>query len=156
MCFWNDNLDNDWFIDSGATAHMTKNGNLFSKSSRCNEQIRIADGSILKAVTIGDIDAFKKSDDGFLSFEDVLYVKDISTNLLSISKIVQKDKTVIFDKNGCKILNNSGTVVARSTEINGMYKLDAHKTCFIAKKEENVDLWHRRIAHINRRMAHKA
>ena len=73
MCFWNDNLDNDWFIDSGATAHITKNGNLFSKSSRCNEQIRIADGSIPKAVTIGDIDAFKKLDDGSLSFEDVLY-----------------------------------------------------------------------------------
>ena len=95
--------------------------------------------------TAEHIDAFKKSDDGFLSFEDVLYVKDISTNLLSTSEIVQKDKTVIFDKNGCKILNKDGTVVEAATEINGMYKLDAHKTCFIAKKEEHVDLWHWRM-----------
>lgn len=161
-CLWNGNVGNDWYLDSGASMHMTRNFDLFQKSSRCNEQVRIADGNILRAEAIGDIEIYSKPDDsGPLVFKDVLYLKDIATNLLSISKIVKKDKRVIFDKNGCRVLDENNKVVATATEVNGMYKLDAEKcssspkaenpekSCLLSKSADNVDLWHRRMGHLN-------
>jgi hypothetical protein len=42
---------------------------------------------------------------------EVLYVPNISSNLLSISKLVKKGNTIHFDQSGCRIINQDGIIL---------------------------------------------
>jgi hypothetical protein len=59
--------------------------------------------------------------------KDVLYVPEITANLLSVSKIVKNGHKVTFNTNGCKITHTSGNIIATATEEGGIYKLNRTK-----------------------------
>ena len=58
-----------------------------------------------------------------------MYVPDLMANLLSVNKIVEKDNTVIFNKdNGCTIYNKLDDIVANCVPRDGVYKFQKRPT----------------------------
>ena len=54
---------------------------------------------------------------------NVLFVPDLSYNLLSVSKAAQNGKKVEFGEEGCKILNNKCKVIATAEKVGNLYLL---------------------------------
>jgi hypothetical protein len=60
---------------------------------------------------------------------DVIYVPQLSTNLLSVSRMVEKGLVVTFSTGECKIYHQNdysihGDAKATATNVGGIYKLD--------------------------------
>ena len=82
---------------------------------------------------------------------DVLYIKGLKANLLSITQICDKDFLVQFSKKGCLILNEEGVQVLK-----GLRTTD---NCYGVVPKLNVscrsarvnllELWHQHFGHAN-------
>lgn len=146
----------DWFIDSGATAHMTWcESVLKNKSTPVVKQVTVANNQTLSIDSVGDIEQ-KVNVDGRINdvlLKDVQLIPSICVNLLSVSKIVKEsDKKVCFDRNGCKIFDANKNIIATGTLINDMFKLNTVSAKYACaansnKQNDNIVIWHRRLAH---------
>lgn len=141
-----------WYIDSGATSHMTNqvidNGYL-KKPER--SQVTAADGKEMGIVGMCDI---KKNviDGDEITLKNVHVVPNICANLLSVSRIVLNDNVVTFDKKGCRITNALGNIIATGRLEDGLFKLNVQSGCasaFVVKKNDDLTMWHKRLGHIN-------
>jgi len=123
--------EKNWYLDSGATAHVTMDDEwLNGKSRSTGEQVITANKDKLSALSTGDIDLQIINEDEDVStikVKDVLYVPGISANLLSVSKIAKKGYSLIFNSQGCKIVTGkisiNGEIIAQAVEENDMYCL---------------------------------
>lgn len=158
---------NDWYIDSGATAHMTMFESVLMSKSRsvCKKDVVVANNQVLNVQYIGDVkhavDVQGKTND--VVIKNVHYVPKICANLLSVSQIVKHNNKVVFDKFGCKIYNSDKDLVATGTLKEGMFKLDvvqSEETVISDQNQEksfaskvdgqvNSELWHRRLGHVS-------
>nr|GEU67377.1 putative ribonuclease H-like domain-containing protein [Tanacetum cinerariifolium] len=100
---------------------------------------------------------------GKLDFEDVYFVKELRFNLLCVSQMCDKKKSVLFTDTGSFVLSpdfkltNESQVLLKVPRKNNMYSIDIKNivtkeslTCLVAKAtlDESM-LWHRRLGHIN-------
>ena len=92
---------------------------------------------------------------------EVLYVPDLSYNLLSVSKAAEAGKVVKFTETGCEILDSNKKVIAVATTVGGLYhlncKADNEQTnaAVNKSKETKDDTWHRRYGHLGVRSLQK-
>jgi len=149
-------ISDDWYLDSGATVHLTSRLDwLENFSPDANQQVGIANGTKLKSTGTGKISIPLSSKKTMNAF-DVVHVPDLAINLLAVHKIAQEGKTVLFDEQGCRIVNqqlkvNPKNVIATATAVNGLYCLDRLQSHSFAVMSTNfVNLWHRRLGHLNR------
>ena len=79
-----------WIVDSGASDHMTQESKLFNSYISCSgkQKVFVANGSNIPVHGKGSI-AINKH----ITLDSVLHVPEMSTNLLSISKLA-KSQTV--------------------------------------------------------------
>lgn len=139
---------NEWYLDSGASSHMTPFNELLENQVQANNNdIITADNTRLKAKMRGD--AKLKINGHTIGVTGVLHVPELSVNLLSVYNIASKGNELVFNANGCTIYNNAKTVVAQCKAENGMYKFESElDKCFVASsKYENAMLWHGRLGH---------
>jgi hypothetical protein len=94
---------NDFLLDSGASSHMSPNQDWFHRLYQIPpRQISLGDSSKVTATAAGDIMLKLPYKNGAvlkLLITKVLYVPDLSLNLLSCSKLAERDVACIFDKN---------------------------------------------------------
>lgn len=143
------NDSNHWYIDSGASSHMTCRRELVGATRRSDsESVTVANSAKLKVECVGDVELFCEY--GKVTVRDVLVVPDICVNLLSVSQMVSKGLRVEFNSGVCYIKGSNGTVLARATEINGMYRLSviSEQRGMMASTVSAQELWHRRLGHI--------
>lgn len=89
--------NDDWFIDSGATAHMTVNKHLLENSKQlANGEVVVADNFRLKVDSAGDVNIklAKGAGTDRVIVKDVLYIPELCTNLLSVSQMTKHGKSV--------------------------------------------------------------
>ncbi|KAK8359489.1 hypothetical protein V6Z12_A04G098800 [Gossypium hirsutum] len=131
------NNQSSWILDSGASDHMIGNSTLFQTYTPCHNQsrIHIADGSYSPVA--------------------VLYVPNLSCNLLSISKLT-KDESIIaeFSTIGYVVQEQkSGKTIGTAIVDEGLYiwNKDSGKEglALSISKEDTIMLWHRRLGHPN-------
>ena len=133
-----------WLLDSGATSHMTNRRDWFSSFTDRTGEITIGDGSTIPIRGSGTISIFHTSLD-MRYFSNVLYVPDLSFNLLSVSSLTKQGASVEFLADRVTIRDNaSGTSLASSQQDGGLYK-------FMALVSHTVDdaLWHARFGHLS-------
>lgn len=73
-------------------------------------------------------------------------------NLLSVSKLIEKGNGVEFDKQGCKVFNGKGTLVAVGDLINSVYKLridNVQKCLWSTSDKVSRETWRRRFGNLN-------
>ncbi|XP_018400321.1 PREDICTED: uncharacterized protein LOC108777839 [Cyphomyrmex costatus] len=156
----------DWFIDIGATTHMTHRNDWLEDSEFIKmTEIAIADSSTCKSNKVGQVKVnLTHGKSCFVS--NPMYVPQLSTNLLSVNKITEKGLTVVFDSESCKVYDTTkctlnGKPEISAAKIGGLYRLDQERSAVqvatlstekLAKKEaimtassEDLELWHRRL-----------
>lgn len=73
----------------------------------------------------------------------VKFVPGLSTNLISIGRLAQKNYSVFFDEKGCKIVNIRGLVIATRTRYDGLYYLHVEEKLLVAMNgQHKVDCQH--------------
>ena len=149
------NLDENWVIDSGATAHMCFSKNKFTDYKVLSSPINVCvgDGRTLEAVGKGNIDLIfiMPSGDKVSKLNNVLHVPKLHQNLLSVSMAAEKGKIAIFNYNSCKFVKNN-KCYAMATKIGNLYYLNC-KTVENAYSGVSLNhdiLWHKRLGHVSK------
>ncbi|XP_036347978.1 uncharacterized protein LOC118757367 [Rhagoletis pomonella] len=145
-----------WYVDSAATKHMTFHREWFStlRKYTTGSKVKVANNSYLQIEAIGTILIDVKVDNQWkpVRLENVLYVPELSENLLSTSMITDRGITVIIDKEGCKFVDQSNEVVAvgkrnalNQLKINFRLHIDEYANLAAVSLEH----WHRRLGHVH-------
>lgn len=139
-----------WYLDSGATNHMTSSSKIFSSlSPYCGQSgVCMADGNSLPIKGMGNIQSKT------LHLSNVFHVPQLSTNLISVGQLVDNHCNVILSPSGCTIQDlRSGKVIGRGTRHGRLFTVDhilPAPSAFSASHEVVSDkwlLWHRRLGH---------
>lgn len=141
----------DWYIDSGASKHMTPNEDcLTNKTNHDVKEIIIADRSSLPVTCCGDtqITTVVKNTSFDIPVTEVLCVPSLATNLLSVSQLMKQGNKVTFTDNSCYVYNRKDQLVATASQTGGVYKLNIENAqCLLSSVPGAV--WHRRLGHLN-------
>jgi len=143
----------DWYIDSGASAHMS-NYPCEKSSSKVldNAQVTVANNENMSIEAIGstNINVLNNDMERNIKLTDVLYVPKLNANLLSVSRIIQKGHSITFDNRGCRIRDAKRKVVATAKLTNGMYKLNQLSAeAKLASTINTSNQWHKRLGHLH-------
>lgn len=147
------NVENVWYLDSGASRHMTGNKNLFSSLVEADDgQVTIGDAKSYKIQGVGEI-SFKTKAGKVEKMSEVLYVPGIRSNLLSVGHLLKKGFDFRFVGDQCSMKKNDQQVANIVMGSNKLFpiKLDiVSSTCMIATSNDEVSkLWHERFGHLN-------
>ncbi|KAJ3701404.1 hypothetical protein LUZ61_005109 [Rhynchospora tenuis] len=142
-----------WYIDSGATTHVTSDINNLSSSQSYNgpDAVHIGNGSGLSIAHIG----FAQIDTGFrpIKLTNVLHVPEITKNLISVSQLALDNDVIIeFSPSHCFVKDQAThKMLLHGILINGLYQLvqspSQHQVLQV--HQQQLDLWHYRLGHCN-------
>ena len=85
---------------------------------------------------------------------EVLYVHDLSYNLLSVSKAVEAGKVVEFNNTCCQILDTNETPMTVAMRVRNLYYLNClterqqANTADNQRQQSKEDIWHSRYGHL--------
>ncbi|POW01072.1 hypothetical protein PSHT_12684 [Puccinia striiformis] len=146
--------DSSFVLDSGASAHMVANKNLFFALQIKEEGlVRTSSGSdSLKIMGSGSIKVSNK--DGDLVFHNVLFIPDLVVNLLSVRSLVILNYNVQFHKNSFSISKDNKLV------IDGRYVGNLPVIQFLNSEHyshlSSLELLHKSVGHVScRRLRNK-
>lgn len=145
----------DWYIDSGASAHMITDEKLLTNVSfnPAMKNIVVANKVQVPVLCSGNTQITTVVDGSVFSVtvKNVLCIPNLTTNLLSVSELIRNGNQVIFEQEVCKIINHQNVLVAQAYLVNGVYRLDIKQDCLLACSAQTTTslLWHRRLGHIN-------
>lgn len=149
----------DWYIDSGASVHLTANEKWLSNVSRdlMIKEIVVANKDKVPVLCSGNVQITTKTRtcEYDITIENVLCVPKLTTNLLSVSQLISKGNKVSFNKDGCQIFNQVGVLVATASLLNGVYKLNMPEYDSTAAVMVSSEVWHRRLGHVNSQYLNK-
>lgn len=146
--------DNKWYLDSGASAHMTNNvDNLFSLEKASGGSVCLADGKKIPARGSGSskLEVLNESDQSkSVTLKRVLLVPELASNLVSIARIADEGFDVLFTRSDCKLLKN-GKPVLLGERKGGLYYLKQPQyqsmLSSVCHSDRCLHLWHRRLGH---------
>ena len=152
----------NWIVDSGATCHICNDRNSFVELHNLKKtlDVTLGDGHTLKAIGHGTVILMMKT--GCLrrkcKLHDVLFVPNLTCNLLSVSKAVEKGISVTFNERGCVIKDAKHRLITVGYKVGSLYhvmyaKPKDHVYAVtepkLPKNNEQLSrehLWHRRYA----------
>ena len=146
--------EDKWFIDSGATTHMTFQENyLCADRKSIDRSLIMADGNTAKSTLQGTVKLNVKVSNGSKSvrLEDVIYSSELNANLISVPKITNSGHKVVFTNKKCFITKQNGELIATGSREGNLYVLDTatEQTYSVLDQEKENILWHKRLGHIN-------
>jgi hypothetical protein len=144
-----ENNHNDrWILDSGATQHMCNNKNLFTNLEPYNTTITIANNTSMAAIGRGEIKLTTHNGTTF-SLINVLYVPKLASNLLSVCCATKNPKMRFNFKNGeCQIIYDD-TLLATAKQIDSLLVLETISNYAYSSKSIPTLTWHKRLGHLN-------
>ena len=136
-----------WYLDSGCSCHMTGDKLLFkSLNEKVGDYVTFGDRSHAQVLGKETIEVL-----GLPLLKDVLYIKRLKANLLSITQICDENFLVQFSKKGCVIINEVGIQVLegyRTTDNCYGVVPTPNISCTNARVDV-LELWHQRFGHAN-------
>ncbi|KAI9156917.1 hypothetical protein LWI28_014078 [Acer negundo] len=142
-----------WFLDSGASNHMTGRKDLFTElDEKVHGEISFGDLSKISVQGRGDVMIKQKNGDhAFIS--NVYYVPDMKTNILSLGQLLEKGYHISLQNMQLTITDARGKLVTRvQMTKNRMFPLAIHHDtpkCLTAIINNKDWLWHLRYGHLN-------
>lgn len=140
-----------WFIDSGASCHITNNVNFFtSLDVNVRQSITVANGELVWSSGKGDGKIVAMSEHGQeheIVIRDVLYVPEVNANLLSVKKLTSKGYDVNFSNDKCVIKYGPNIVIVAKLQ-DGLYKINESQ-CYslFHSVTKCVHYWHEVFGH---------
>ena len=156
----------NWILDSGASRHITSNGNLLFNVRPPTTDITITfgNGGTGKAVAVGDVMLRTPSSVAPLVLTNVLHIPEATENLLSVRYATNRGLDFTFSSAGCSIRHND-TLVATApchgrsdiyslqgeclTPAMGAFCATVMQPALLARApKESPQLWHQRFGHL--------
>lgn len=154
---------NSWYVDNGATSHVTNRGDLFQSFELFDQSHKVmtANGEMIEAIGKGSIQlqADVKGRQELVTLTNVWYIPSIQRNLFSVLAAQDKMNNSIFQSTGqsCYVKNNGKIILVGNRDKYGnLYKLNVK--VLKPKLEinqltmsQNLQLYHERLGHQNKR-----
>ena len=144
-----------WFVGSGASHHMMSHQEWFRdlRTPDRPDYIETGDDTPHPIRHIGDVPSGKEGEKTCI--KNVLHVPTITKNLVSVDQIMEQGTQIRFNNEGC-FIEKDDRLIAKGRREGRMFILDSNevKSAMYAKglkTETNIELWHKRIGHINLR-----
>ena len=150
-----EDVNANWYQDSGATQHMTSNKSWFVNLRQLKQPVTVimGDSNQLKASAVGDIEleAYNGNNWRLVILEDVLYVPGLNFNLISLSQVMDRGHIETCNKDVSIIKSSDNqTVLTMAQREGNLYRvnlrLPSMNTSLIATL---IVIWHERLAHQN-------
>lgn len=162
------------YIDSGSSNHMCNNKDLlFNTRETCVQLISVANDQKLQSTLTGDMNIVINKQ--VKTFRNVMFVPNLSANLLSVSKLCQDGYIVQFNNEGCFLYDKDcktfGNYLIKIACTNGIYKLEGcvcdgnslnrRHSLLLRNRQDSLsaavatsalssaDIWHQRLGHLN-------
>ena len=117
--------DTNWIVDSGATCHVCNDRSSFVELNFLQTpfDITLGAGHTLKAIECGIVTLILKSDFSKRKCKlyDILYVPELTYNLLSVSKAVEKGVSFTFNDHRCVIKDVNQRLITVATKVRILY-----------------------------------
>ena len=136
-----------WYFDNGCSRHMTEDKSLFkSLKEKVSDYETFGNGSHAQVLGKGTVKI-----PGLPLLKDVLYIKGLKANLLSITQICDEDFLVQFSKKGCVIIDEEGIQLLEGnrTTDNCYRVVPLSKISCRSAHVDMLELWHQRLGHAN-------
>ena len=157
--------NHEWIIDSGASKHMTFNRDVlrYYQEFETPEPVGLGDGRTVSALGTGKVKfiSYLPNNRKVVGWMDnVLYVPQLASNLFSVRATTTNGNTVSFGSK-CWIRNSKRSLVCTGSQAGKLYKLNGEiiksvkERANIVRDNEKIDLWHRRLAHVNIRQLYQ-
>eukprot|EP00794_Sanderia_malayensis_P016468 gene16468-18105_t len=115
-------LSNGWYVDSGATSHMTY------------------DGKSLLNFRDAKIPCYDKTYPITLTLENVLFVPKLRKNLMSVAAMAKKGAEIKFDKETCTVIKDERTLVIGHIVDDRLYKVNTADFVNVATSKDEKKL----------------
>ena len=142
-----------WCMDSGATKHMTWNRSIFTEFRPMTNTVTMADGDKIECHGIGSVKLYSMdlaSNKTNILLQEVLFVPELSGNLISVGRLTDKGCLVSFDNKMCCVSLGQKTLITAKKD-GCLYLVKTPETCFKVCADVHNDLcvhqWHRRLGH---------
>lgn len=147
-----------WVLDSGASDHMSHRREWFINYKEISINVMVGNGSVIAAKGRGDINILAYNGVDWIKrhIADVLFVPEISMNLFSSGKVMDRGFQLRSNNKRCDILNDDEIVAVgfRREKLFQMFfkvipprnnKVSAN----VAVKQTTLQSWHERLGHQN-------
>jgi len=141
-----------WFLDSGCSNHMCGIKDwFFDFDDKFKESVKLGDNS---RMAIKGKDNIKLKIEGITQvITDVFYIPELKNNLLSIDQLQQRNLTIVFKQDMCKVFHNArGLIMSSKMSANRMFAIAAQVTvpsCLQMESEGSTYLWHCRYGYLS-------
>ncbi|XP_074342644.1 uncharacterized protein LOC141680273 [Apium graveolens] len=147
------NNDSLWYLDSGASNHMCGHEYLFKEMQKIEDgHVSFGDASKVEVKGRGTV-CYQQKDGSIGSIQDVYYVPNIKTNILSLGQLTEKGYSIFLKDRLLHLKDKQGRMVAQvEMERNRMYKLNLRsirEKCLKVNVEDKASLWHLRFGHLH-------
>lgn len=141
--------DDGWYLDTGATAHITHDRSDYAQYNKVSEgqKIVLGNGLSLDIEGTGDVMIMTASTRS-LTLRGVLHVPGMQKKLVSVRQLLQEDPALHmrFHVNRCS-LHSNGIVIAEGHQSNELYRLTTVEACMISTRRDETEIWHAHLAH---------
>ena len=135
-----------WIIDTGATHHVTGEKYWLFNETQINCPVGLPNGDMVFASLTGSVCL---SDT--ITLRDILYVSNLSGNLLSINQLNDDLQTIVqFNNSMCVIQDQAKELIGMGVRRDGLYyfsKSEVVQHVSTAGSTSTLNLWHRRMGH---------
>jgi hypothetical protein len=144
--------EESWFLDSGCSNHMVGNKDwLYELDESYRDTVKLGDDSRMTVMGRGNVRLCINGKIHVIT--NVYYIPGLKTNLLSIGQIQQKNVTVVFKNDMCKIYHDEkGLLFDTQMAVNRLYVINAAvitPKCLQVSKKDMSQLWHNRYGHLS-------
>ncbi|PKU60409.1 Retrovirus-related Pol polyprotein from transposon TNT 1-94 [Dendrobium catenatum] len=155
-----ENSPNTWFLDSGATSHLTHSMDNLSVSTpyQGSDGIMVGDGRSVSIANSGV--GLLPTPLRKLTMSQILHTPELYYNLISISKLIQdNDISITFDSQGFMMKDlKTQQVLLRGPCTDGLYPIittqSASLSTALSATTNSANCWHHRLGHPNQRVTH--
>uniref|UniRef100_A0A251VAV7 Putative zinc finger, CCHC-type n=1 Tax=Helianthus annuus TaxID=4232 RepID=A0A251VAV7_HELAN len=144
---------NTWYLDNGASNHMTGSKDLFAElDEKVTGQVRFGDGSRVEIRGKGTVLFKCKNGDQFV-LREVYFIPALNSNIISLGQMTEEGYEIVMRGDYLKISDEEGKLimkVQRST--NRLYKIVLHTSkpvCLLTNLDDEGWVWHARLGHVN-------
>ncbi|GKB79400.1 zinc finger, CCHC-type containing protein [Tanacetum coccineum] len=147
------NMDSLWYLDNGASNHMTGVREHFKElDEKVSGKVRFGDGSYIEIKGKGSI-LIECDDEKQRIISHVYYIPDLKSNLLSLGQFTEIGCKVVMEDDELRLYDMDNKIFMKVTrQRNRLYKANLRigtPVCLLANLKEDTWLWHARLGHLN-------
>ncbi|MCH94994.1 hypothetical protein A2U01_0015966 [Trifolium medium] len=141
-----------WYLDSGCSNHMIGNKDwLFEFDSSFKDSVKLGNDTKMAVMGKGNVKLFINGKVHVIT--NVYYLPGLSTNLLSVGQLQERNVTIVFKNDACKGYHDEkGLIFSTQMTANRMFLIIAPviiPMCLQTSKQEKTQLWHNRYGHLS-------